>query len=82
MAEFSKQYCIEYKLKFSGDFDIVEEFNKLTAGYYISQICEGYGFIAIAKDIDHKCLLAYRDKNGNVIWKNGENLINKKTDIC
>jgi hypothetical protein len=52
MAEFSKQYCELHDMGFNGDFDVYEEFNKLEVGNYIPFICEGFGFIAIAKTKD------------------------------
>jgi hypothetical protein len=50
MAEFSKEWVEAYNPEgFQADFDIVEEFDKLEEDTMISQICEGYGFIAIGK---------------------------------
>jgi len=67
MADFSKEYCLEKKMGFDGDFSIKEEFDKLEKDCYISMICEGYGFFAIAKNQDDECLLAYDSEDG-VIW--------------
>jgi len=67
MAEFSKEYCIQKKMGFEGDFSIKEEFEKLENDHYISIICEGYGFFAIARNQDNQCLLAYDSEDG-VIW--------------
>ena len=50
MAEFSKQYCKNHNMGFDGDFDIFNEFSLLQNGYYVSIVCEGYGFIALRKD--------------------------------
>ena len=68
MAEFSKEYCIERNMGFEGDFSIEEEFNKLEKDYDIGIVCEGYGFIAIARNQDDECLLAYRGEDHEIIW--------------
>lgn len=47
MAEFSKEYTSRYMPDMPHDFSIQEEYLKLKEGYYISFICEGFGFIAI-----------------------------------
>lgn len=52
MAEFSKQYWQKQNDDHSGDFDIIEEFNKLEEEDSISFICEGFGFHAIGKPKD------------------------------
>jgi hypothetical protein len=61
MAEFSKQWCEINYPGMSGDFDILEEANKLNPNNYIPMICEGYGFVAIAKDETGEILLALKD---------------------
>ena len=68
MAEFSKEYCIERNMGFEGDFSIKEEFNKLEKDHDIGIVCEGYGFIAIARNKDDECLLAYRGEDYEIIW--------------
>ena len=40
MADFSKQYWLKQNDDCPGDFDIIEEFNKLKEDYSISFICE------------------------------------------
>jgi hypothetical protein len=50
MADFSKQYCQVNDMGFDGDFDVYEEWAKLTPGYGVPYICEGFGFTMIAKD--------------------------------
>ena len=59
MAEFSKEYSEKSGLGIS-DFSVKEIFNNLKEGYYQSQICEGFGFLAILK---HKgrCFVAMPD---------------------
>ena len=52
MADFSKQYTEINNSEIPGDFDIIDEFNKLEDDHYISMICEGFGFIAIGKQKD------------------------------
>ena len=49
MADYSKEYDNKHGMGFH-DFSIKEEFDKLEDGYYISMICEGYGFLAILKE--------------------------------
>jgi hypothetical protein len=78
MAEFSKQYCEMNNMGFEGDFDILEEFDTLSIGYYKSIICEGFGFVALAKDVNGKCLVGLRDNDGKVIWESYDNFINKQ----
>jgi hypothetical protein len=68
MAEFSKEYCIERNMGFQGDFSIEEEFNKLEKDNDIGIVCEGYGFIGIARNQEDQCLLAYRDADDGIIW--------------
>jgi hypothetical protein len=50
MADFSKQYCQVNDMGFDGDFDVYEEWAKLTPGYGAPYICEGFGFSMIAKE--------------------------------
>lgn len=68
MAEFSKEYCIEKNMEFQGDFSVEEEFNHLEKDNYTGMICEGYGFIAIARNQEDQCLVAYRDADDGIIW--------------
>jgi len=68
MSEFSKEYCIERNMGFEGDFSIEEEFNKLEKDHCTGMICEGYGFLAIARNQDDECLLAYRGEDCEIIW--------------
>jgi hypothetical protein len=80
MADFSKQYCEICDMGFEGDFDIMEEYHKLTPGNYVPYICEGFGFIAIGKtyDQDEKCILAMPIDDapyGTVVWKPYEQII-------
>jgi len=78
MAEFSKQYCELHDMGFDGDFDILEEFNKLKYDHYVPYICEGYGFIAIGKSDDDECILAMPIDDapfGTVTWKKYEDII-------
>jgi hypothetical protein len=70
MADFSKQYCEIYDPEMSFDFDILEEAKHIQPGYYISMICEGFGFIAISKDENNEILLAVPTKDGEYVhWK-------------
>lgn len=69
MAEFSKQYCENKDPEFGWDFDILEVASKIENGFYLPYICEGYGFIAIAKDESGEILLAFRRTEEEVEWK-------------
>jgi hypothetical protein len=78
MAEFSKQYCEMNNMGFEGDFDILEEFDTLSIGYYKSMICEGFGLVGLAKEIDGTCLVGLRDDDGKVSWESYDTFINKQ----
>ncbi len=68
MAEFSKQY-IEKQGGNLWDFDILKIAESLPSEHYTSQICEGYGFIAISKDEYGGIHLGYREpETDNVNW--------------
>lgn len=66
MAEYSKESNFDWH-----DFSIKEEFDKLSAGNYIGQICEGMGFLAIAKTDEGVCELAFPDPDdfNSITWK-------------
>jgi hypothetical protein len=69
MADFSKQWCEINDPSMPGDFDILEEANKLNPNSYIPMICEGFGFTAIAKDETNEILLAMKDwSTDTTIW--------------
>jgi hypothetical protein len=64
-----------------GHFDIIEEFNKLEQGSYVSLSCKGFGFIAIGKDDDSgECLLAIPVEIDShaVSWEKYDKIINLK----
>jgi len=51
MAEYSKQYLdVHDPGGMDPDFDIEEIASSLSSKQYASQICEGFGFIAIGKN--------------------------------
>ena len=68
MAEFRKENCLEKNMGFEGDFSIKEIFENLEKDDHIGIICEGYGFMAIARNKEDQCLLAYRDDDFDIIW--------------
>jgi len=73
MAEFSKQYCGLNDMGFDGDFDIYEEWSKLTPGYATSYICEGFGFSMIGKKESGDDVIVYMndyDNPENSKWVN------------
>ena len=67
MADFSKQYCKTNNMGFEGDFDILEEASKIENNHYMPLICEGYGFISIAKDEYGEIHLGF-DHEGMINW--------------
>ena len=69
MAEFSKQYVEQDDRDFGWDFDILEVAKSLDNGYSIPVICEGFGFIGIAKNKEGEIELAFRDEAGEINWK-------------
>jgi hypothetical protein len=76
MAEFSKQWCEAFDPEgMPWDFDILDEFNKLSESMYIPFICEGYGFIAIGK-FEGKCKLALPNFEDNTVqWVNYDDVV-------
>jgi hypothetical protein len=61
MADFSKQWCDQNDPDMPYDFDIIEEFKKLSEDNWIPIICEGYGFLGIA-NISGECKVLIDDK--------------------
>lgn len=80
MADYSKQWCDINDPDMPWDFDILEEFGKLPKNNYISIICEGFGFIAIMRDHEDKCLLAF-DDDGEIIWDEYDQFINRTIEL-
>ena len=54
MADFSKHWCDINDPEMPYDFDIIEEYSKLSEGEWIPVICEGFGFLGIA-NINNQC---------------------------
>lgn len=75
MADFSKQWCELYDPEMPHDFDIEDIVKKLEPGYYRSEICEGFGFIAIAKEETGDISLYIPDQG----WQNYEKFIREHT---
>lgn len=78
MADFSKQWCDLYDPEMPYDFDIEEIVDELDPGYMNNTICEGFGFIAIAKNNDNKILLGFpleNSKDREVSWIEYQNYI-------
>ena len=78
MADFSKQWCDLHDPEMPYDFDIEEIADELDPGYMNNAICEGFGFIAIAKDDDNRILLAFPvedSKDRRVSWIEYQNYI-------
>ena len=68
MADYSKQWCELNDPDMSFDFDILELFEQLSINDHIDVTCEGFGFIAIARDYEDRCLLVFREEN-NYMWE-------------
>ena len=62
------------------DFDILEEFGKLPKNNYIPIICEGFGFLAIMRNHEDRCLLAF-DNDGEIIWEEYDQFINRTIEL-
>lgn len=80
MAEFSKQWVEQNDPEgIKWDFDILEIAESLQNEHYTSMICEGFGFIAIAKD-EYGCIhLAFRnEEEGGLIWVEYNTLMEKE----
>lgn len=80
MADFSKQFCETHDMGFNGDFDVYEEWSKLTPGYAVAYICEGFGFSMIGKKEHSDDVIVYmNDYNNpeNSKWVNFDDLVLK-----
>jgi hypothetical protein len=75
MADFSKQWCEINNPSMISDFDILEQAELLKPNHYVSMICEGFGFIAIAKGENNEVLLGFVDDQDNVKWEDYNNVI-------
>jgi hypothetical protein len=80
MADFSKQWCEINDPEMPHDFDIFEEHSRLQPGYGINFICEGFGFVMIAKGHSDEILLAILDEEdpNMVIWVDYDDFIDKE----
>lgn len=80
MAEFSKQWVLKQDPQATmWDFDILEMANNLQNEHFTSQICEGFGFIAIAKDEYGAVHVAFRDEDEDgLIWVEYNKLMEKE----
>jgi len=76
MADYSKQWCDINDSDMPYDFDILEEFGKLPKNKYIPIICEGFGFLAIMRDHEDKCLLSF-DDHGKIIWEDYDQFMDR-----
>lgn len=62
MAEHSKEYDCDF-----ADFSIKEIFENLEEDHYKPEICEGFGFVAIAKD-GGACKVAMPQGDETIKW--------------
>ncbi|MBC8266292.1 MAG: hypothetical protein H8E84_04940 [Flavobacteriales bacterium] len=77
MAEFCKEICCENGWSF--DFSIFEMFSFLKEGESIKKICEGCGFVQIAK-IDGVCYVGFREWN-SIDSFDGSSIIYRQFDF-
>jgi len=75
MAEFSKQYCDVWDRGFPHDFDVFEIAKDLIKGNYYPIICEGFGFVAIAKDRNEQILAAFQGEEDTLVWQDFDNFM-------
>ena len=75
MAAFSKQYCELHDMGFDGDFDIMEEYYLLSQGYSVNVMCEGFGFLAIARGYNDEVLVAIPNEDHSFDWIEYKELI-------
>lgn len=75
MAEFSKEYCQIQDPEFPYNFSVEEIAKDLYKGNYYPIICEGFGFVAIAKDINEQILLAFKGEEDILVWQDFDNFM-------
>lgn len=75
MADFSKEYCQIWDPKLPYDFSVKEIAKDLHKGNYYPIICEGFGFVAIAKDKNEQILLAFKGEEDRIIWQDFDNFM-------
>lgn len=63
MAEFSLEYGFSFH-----DFSIKDIYDSLDDGFFVNQICEGFGFLGICKK-NNQCFVLIVEKNKNVWYK-------------
>ena len=78
MAEFSKQYCDVWDRGFPHDFDVFEIAKDLIKGNYYPIICEGFGFVAIAKDRNEQILVAFQGEEDTLVWQDFDNFMSSQ----
>lgn len=82
MAEFSKQYCEVWDHGFPHDFDVYEIAKDLMKGNYYPIICEGFGFVAIAKDRNEQILVAFQgEEEDTIVWQDFDNFMSSQYRI-
>jgi hypothetical protein len=82
MANYSKQWCELNDPDIPHDFDIFEEFKYLAKNtIVIPVICEGFGFRGIMRDNDDRCLLAFRDSEGKIMWEDYDQFMDRNIKL-
>tara|TARA_R110000868_G_C10874719_1_gene762509 strand:+ start:992 stop:1282 length:291 start_codon:yes stop_codon:yes gene_type:complete len=79
MAEFSKEYCQIWDPGFPYDFSVEQIAKDLHKGNYYPIICEGFSFVAIAKDRNEQILVAFQDEESDrIVWQDFDNFMNSQ----
>lgn len=69
MAEFSKQWCEINDPNMGHDFCINDLCENLENNHYTSIICEGFGFLAVGKDMNGEIIVAMPINEDEIEWK-------------
>lgn len=61
MAKFCKQYCLKYNPQAAWDYNLDTEFDRLDPGEMAGVDCDGYGFVAIGKEVNGTNFCVFED---------------------
>jgi hypothetical protein len=82
MAAFSKEYCQIWDPELPYDFSVEEIAKDLVKGNYYPIICEGFSFVAIAKDRNEQILVAFKDdEEDRLVWQDFDNFMSSQYRI-
>lgn len=64
MANYSKEFNEEL-----GDFSILDEFDRLEPNQKVNTMCEGFGFVALSKNLNGDKLVGFKNfRNDEMKW--------------